>query len=377
MLKWITCTKFKRIMAKYSKVLLFCTASILGTLTYGQEVYNFTGNIQTYTVPEGVHHIQIEAYGAQGGNSGSFSGGLGASMEGRFEVEPGQVLNILVGEWPGDRNNGGGGGTFVVEKRTDEPLIIAGGGGGASGDCTFPANGMPGVATENGTVGMDAGCSEVKASRAGKGGVGGDQKNLGSGGGGGFYSAGEDGQNKGSGGESYLDGGAGGLCYDGSHAGYGGGGGYNDNGGTVLGTGGGGGGYSGGAGNCGFEEWGNGGGGGSYNVGTDQENTSGTNNGHGKVVITALPSNDVPKLEDVQQTVTPSTVIYPNPNQGEFKIEQAGDFHYSITNLKGEIVLEGDASNQKSIDLSEQPKGVYLVKILSKDKEETVKIIRE
>ena len=40
-----------------------------------------------------------------------------------------------------------------------------------------------------------------------------------------------------------------------------------------------------------------GGGGGSYNSGSDQTNTAGTNDGHGRVVITALtpfPSNSTP-----------------------------------------------------------------------------------
>ena len=269
--------------------LILGVLSLLGISGYSQTTFDFTGSIQTYTVPAGVTNIQIEAYGAQGGSTSTLDGGLGASMQGNFIVTPGQVLNILVGEWPGTTNNGGGGGTFVVEDGTDIPLIIAGGGGGASGDCcSVPAAGLPGVDTEDGTAGLDAGCAVGVGGTAGNGGTGGDPTNLGSGGGGGFYTNGGDGENAGSGGQSYLNGGAGGVCYDGSLAGYGGGGGFNDNGLWVLGSGGGGGGYSGGAGNCGVDDWGNGGGGGSYNVGTDQVNATGTHTGHGQVVITIL-----------------------------------------------------------------------------------------
>ena len=73
-------------------------------------------------------------------------------------------------------------------------------------------------------------------------------------------------------------------------------------GGSTSHGGGGGGGYSGGGGGVwthpGGADWGHGGGGGgSYNSGTDQNNTSGVNIGHGKVIITFLASaNEAPVL---------------------------------------------------------------------------------
>src|SRR6188768_3509342 len=93
-------------------------------------VFNYTGTIQTYTVPAGMSSISVEAIGAQGGASG----GLGASMYGEFTVTPGQVLSIIVGEEGhlqvgGNSQNsaGGGGGSFVYDGST---LFIAAGGGG-------------------------------------------------------------------------------------------------------------------------------------------------------------------------------------------------------------------------------------------------------
>ena len=42
--------------------------------------FNYTGAIETYTVPNGVTSLYIEVYGAQGGNSGGNLGGLGLSL---------------------------------------------------------------------------------------------------------------------------------------------------------------------------------------------------------------------------------------------------------------------------------------------------------
>ncbi|MAN59609.1 MAG: autotransporter, partial [Flavobacteriaceae bacterium] len=93
--------------------LLLCTYSLWAQTPV---TYNFTGSIETYTVPPGVTTLTIEARGAQGGDSPSSAvpAGLGAEMIGDFAVTPGQVLNILVGE-QNTSGNGGGGGSFVVD----------------------------------------------------------------------------------------------------------------------------------------------------------------------------------------------------------------------------------------------------------------------
>ncbi|MBK7432586.1 MAG: hypothetical protein IPI66_00985 [Chitinophagaceae bacterium] len=71
------------------------------------QTFNYTGGMQTFTVPAGITSVTIDAYGAQGGsgavgnsNSGPTAGGnggLGTRATGTLAVTPGQVLNIFVG----------------------------------------------------------------------------------------------------------------------------------------------------------------------------------------------------------------------------------------------------------------------------------------
>jgi hypothetical protein len=98
--------------------------------------FNFTGSIDTFTVPTtGVY--RIDANGAQGS---PVFGGLGGNIAADFNLSAGEILRILAGGTginslnPGSRNSnagGGGGGTFVV--LDNAPLVIAGGGGGGAG----------------------------------------------------------------------------------------------------------------------------------------------------------------------------------------------------------------------------------------------------
>lgn len=242
--------------------------NITNSVTYIATGTGQYGYIQTFTVPAGITSIEIEAWGAQGGNNLNAPGGKGARMKGTFTVTPGQILKILIGQQGigGSYDSGGGGGTFVTDN-SSYPLIIAGGGGGSRYNVS---SGADGTTSNNGTPGVNGG------SPGGTGGSGGGAIVL-SGGGGGLsgngsfihptYSS--------MSGISFLNGGRGGN-YNSSFGGYGGGGGSAQGGG-------GGGGYSGGGGG-GYNL--SGGGGGSFNAGANQDNSSGVNTGHGKVVIT-------------------------------------------------------------------------------------------
>jgi hypothetical protein len=220
------------------------------------------GSQQTWTVPEGVSQISIEVFGAQGGKSNNYPNNLpskGARMKGTFNVSPGQILNILVGQQgiAGQYSGGGGGGTFVVSQNS--PLIIAGGGAGVSYYLSVSGGltSTNGGGSEGGTNGNGGGCSN------------------GGGAGGGFYSNGT--SNGAEGGKCYLQSGFGGNAGT-----YGGAGGYGAGGGSIWDwTAGGGGGYSGGG-----AFYNSVGGGGSYNTGTNQSNTADVNPGDGKVLIT-------------------------------------------------------------------------------------------
>jgi len=205
--------------------------------------FNYTGAVQTYTVPDGVGSIQIEAWGAEGG-TGTYggitpAGGLGGYAIGALEVTPGQILEVYVGGagdsyGPVGFNGGGqsgtsygaaGGGASDVRigaYTLDDRVIVAGGGGGAAFGST-PSDGghgggLEGVAGENGdsfvgggggtqVAGGAAGCCYGAATGGtfGAGGGPGDYHNAG--GGGGWYGGGSGaGQAGAGGGSSYIDG---------------------------------------------------------------------------------------------------------------------------------------------------------------------------
>jgi hypothetical protein len=104
--------------------------------------FNYTGTVQTFTVPDGVTSLQVELNGAQGGvaNTNSTppytpaSGGLGGKVTATLTVTPGQVLHLYVGGSPGASFNGGfnGGGNAGVSNYNFGRYYAGGGGGGAT-----------------------------------------------------------------------------------------------------------------------------------------------------------------------------------------------------------------------------------------------------
>jgi VCBS repeat-containing protein len=283
-------------------------ASYLGTNLEGKVTINARG-IQEWSVPDAGPY-KIAVFGASGGSSSYGTGGKGASMSGKFVLEESQVLKIIAGQ-TGIGNihgGGGGGGSFVVNGIDSTLLLAAGGGGGAGGHQETTINphlqdGKDGVSVTSGTDAQLQGpgygfTSLGQGGSFGSGGTGGVSFDPGAGGAG-FLTDGTMGTNT-SGyhpfeGKSFSNGFLGGEGRGKPNGGFGGGG------STAL-AGGGGGGYSGGGGGVftGYSnaDWGHGGGGGgSYNSGTDQNNTSGVNLGHGKIIITFLGSaNEIPVI---------------------------------------------------------------------------------
>lgn len=268
----------------------------------GQEVFDYTGSIVTWTVPEDVTTITVEAFGAEGGGAGgdgqSLAGGLGARMAGTFDVTPGQQFQILVGEmgYTGvnaaecfeRNNNGGGGGTFFV-RSDNTPYLIAGGGGGGPSNfedfsCPRDQNVAHGQITEDGNDSQN--CSGVgQGGTNGNGGLAAGNYHGGSGGG--FFTDGVNGQYKCSGvperGRAFVNGGAGGWSPTSANGGFGGGGAGNRGGP------GGGGGYSGGGVSAAWSSGATyGGGGGSFadpNA-MDTSGEAGFQSGNGQLIIT-------------------------------------------------------------------------------------------
>jgi hypothetical protein len=259
------------------------TAALIAPTVAGAATQTFTTpGSASFVVPNDVHSISVEVFGAAGGASGDGkAGGLGAEAHAStVAVTPGETLTVVIGGRGGNGVNGtplevcdwgaggvngggeagecdgegaaaGGGGGASEVRRAATALVLAGGGGGAGANGTGGAGGAGG---ENGVAGTPG--------AAGGGG----------GGGGGTASAG------GAGGPGQGGGQAGkvGTAHAGGEGGF-----WSDASG-----GGGGGGVFGGGGGGGSQNFSGGGGGGGSSTGpAGTVFTTGAQSGNGKVVI--------------------------------------------------------------------------------------------
>jgi Glycine rich protein len=222
-------------------------------------VFQYTGGEQSFKVPAGVTSIDIDARGAAGGGSASYSAGRGGRVTAAVPVQPGKKLAVFVGGGPsngtGGFNGGGNGGNYpgvctgfggggasdVRESGTtlrDRILVAGGGGGGAyyggggAGGGKKGGNGGGVGKSYNGFGGGGLGGTQSKGGAGGAGGFGsqghGTSGTLGVGGNGGmcaYYSTdGEVGVPGSGGGGGYYGGGGGGGSSVGATSGGGGGG---------------------------------------------------------------------------------------------------------------------------------------------------------
>ncbi len=107
------------------------------------QTFNFTGALQTFTVPTNVTSLTVELLGAGGGGGFYGAGGSGALVTGRLTVTSGEVLTLLVGGGGGRANagvggfggggagsvGGGGGGRTAIQFGSNDLVDAAGGGG--------------------------------------------------------------------------------------------------------------------------------------------------------------------------------------------------------------------------------------------------------
>jgi hypothetical protein len=196
--------------------------------------FDYTGAVQTYTVPANVTTVAVTARGAQGGagttqgRTAFISGGNGAEVRSLLAVTPGQVLSVYVGGMGGTAPNSstagaagyngggipgtgdgygmmGGGGGGASDVRTGgtalgDRVVVAGGGGGggqAVGGGGGAPNGADG-ATISGQPTPGRGATQTAGGNdGGTFGQGGSAYNpqyggqkAGGGGGGGYYGGG-------------------------------------------------------------------------------------------------------------------------------------------------------------------------------------------
>ncbi len=157
-----------------AKMMTLALLSMAGTSFAQTQTFNFTGGVQSFTVPCGVDSVFLQAWGAQGGSGATGGagvsggvGGLGGYAEGWLPVVPGDILNVMVGGQgatpTGGFNGGGNGGSQN-----------AGGGGGASDVRVGGTTEADRVITAGaGAGGGRAGCDEGSALTGGIGGTGG------------------------------------------------------------------------------------------------------------------------------------------------------------------------------------------------------------
>lgn len=228
---------------------LILTVNVL--LAQNTTTFNFTGSVQTYTVPPCVTEIEVVAAGAQGGG---INGGNGAVVTATIAVTPGQVLQVYVGgqgACPASGWNGGGfganangagniacGGGGASDVRTEpyalgNRVIVAGGGGGMGGGNTNAvagAGGCPNGTNGNSPFGQGGFGASINAGGNGgppwiASGNAGQSGTLGNGGAGGTDPCHNVGPGGGGGGGLYGGGGGGSDCFASGTLGGGGGGG--------------------------------------------------------------------------------------------------------------------------------------------------------
>ena len=224
--------------------ILFAFAITAIQLNAQETIFSYTGAAETYVVPPGVSYIQIEVWGAQGGDSevcGGITeadGGLGGYAVGNLLVTPGEVYTLYIGGKPsvtlgvgsaGGFNGGGasgqyggaGGGATDVRHggiALANRIIVAGGGGGGNTGCPdHGTGGAGGGYTGSNGINLSGGYAAGMGGTAVAGGAGGGAGSAGSlgvggtgdyhvaGGGGGYYG----------GGGAYAAGGGGGSSYTG------------------------------------------------------------------------------------------------------------------------------------------------------------------
>ncbi|WP_180357032.1 DUF11 domain-containing protein [Streptomyces sp. TLI_146] len=230
--------------------------------------FSYTGGAQSFTVPDKVYSISVDAFGAQGqdGPEGGSAGGLGGEAQSRLAVTPGQVLQINVGGSGGyggagaagsgtepAADGGAGGGASDVRQGAgglSDRMVVAGGGGGggnwigtAVSGAGGSGGGAGGTAGGNGSDGAEGGGAGT-ASAGGAGGLGANGAPTAAGGApglGGTGGAGASGSGGGGGGGGWFGGGGGGgiMSSPSATVGSGGGGGGSGYGptGTVFHTG--------------------------------------------------------------------------------------------------------------------------------------------
>ncbi len=79
---------------------------------------------------------------------------------------------------------------------------------------------------------------------------------------------------------------------------------------------------------------------------------------------------------DISESEFANVSIYPNPSNGLFNIEGLqAEAQMTVTNAQGQVILEGNVSDNGLLDISAQPKGVYFVRLINEEEMMIQKVI--
>lgn len=147
-----------------------------GPAAAAPQTFVYTGAPQMYVVPAGVTSLSVELAGAQGASpAGGGAGGAGGVVTATLSVNPGEVLQLMVGGVPyngGARGAGTGGGAsdirrpafstssscaFSLTCALSARVVVAGGGGGGGSFGSAATGGVGGLSATAGAAANAAG----------------------------------------------------------------------------------------------------------------------------------------------------------------------------------------------------------------------------
>ena len=78
----------------------------------------------------------------------------------------------------------------------------------------------------------------------------------------------------------------------------------------------------------------------------------------------------------VKDMASPIIHLFPNPNNGRFMLSCPIKSQWQLVNLYGQIMKDGIAEENQTMDISELPIGIYILRVENKGKSEVLRVVR-
>ena len=80
---------------------------------------------------------------------------------------------------------------------------------------------------------------------------------------------------------------------------------------------------------------------------------------------------------NLKENFVVNSVVYPNPSNGLFHIKNSTTGEYSLTNILGEIIVQGMLSTDLELNISQYEAGLYYLNVISKENQEQIKLYKK